>query len=195
VLPENLCALAASFIDEEHFFRFLAERRGLLEGVVVTGGEPTVWNDLPEFLSRIKARGFAVKLDTNGNSPAALAQVIERGLVDYIAMDVKTSIEQYPSLVGSNVRPEHIRESIALIRASGVEYEFRTTLIREHHTEAVLEAMRELFSGAKRIYFQTFRPAHTLDPAYARFHGFSQSEMEAIAERFGVSGQSVGIRV
>ncbi|MGB3072703.1 MAG: anaerobic ribonucleoside-triphosphate reductase activating protein [Candidatus Moraniibacteriota bacterium] len=195
VLPERLCALAASFISEEHFFRFLAERRGLLEGVVVTGGEPTVWKDLPEFLAQIKALGFATKLDTNGNNPVALARVIDRGLVDYIAMDVKTSLADYPALVGSNVRPEHIRESIALIRASGVEYEFRTTLIREHHTEAVLEAMRELLSGATQIYFQTFRPEHTLDPAYAGFHGFSLTEMEVIAERFGSPGQPAGIRV
>jgi pyruvate formate lyase activating enzyme len=194
VLPERLCTLAAHFISEEHFFSFLAERRGLLEGVVVTGGEPTIWKDLPEFLARIKAAGFAVKLDTNGNNPAMLKWLVAADLVDYIAMDVKTSLAAYPTLVGSSVRPEHIRESIALIRASNIDAEFRATLIREHHTETILEAMEELLSGAKRVYLQTFRPEHTLDPAYAGFHGFSLTEMEAIGQRFGAPGQPAGIR-
>ncbi|MFA9262301.1 MAG: anaerobic ribonucleoside-triphosphate reductase activating protein, partial [Undibacterium sp.] len=99
VLPERLKELAGSFIDEEHFFAFLERRRGLLEGVVVSGGEPTIWRDLPEFLARIRSLGFLVKLDTNGNNPAMLRELFDRKLVDFVAMDVKTSLEEYPGLV------------------------------------------------------------------------------------------------
>ncbi|MFZ1654327.1 MAG: anaerobic ribonucleoside-triphosphate reductase activating protein [Candidatus Moraniibacteriota bacterium] len=195
VLPERICQLAASFIPVANFLRFLRERQGLLEGVVVTGGEPTIWSDLPDFLAQIQALGFAVKLDTNGNNPAMLKRCVAAGLIDYIAMDVKTSIGQYPSLVGPSIRPERIRESIAFIRESGVAYEFRSTLIREHHTESVLQAMQELLQGAERVFVQAFRSEQTLDPAFSTASSFSQSELETIAARFGTPDRPAGIRI
>lgn len=195
VLPERLAELAGSFIPESHFLAFLEQRRKLLQGVVVSGGEPTVWSDLPEFLGHIKERGFAVKLDTNGNHPQMVEHLIRSGLVDYFAMDVKTSLEAYGQLVGPGVQPERIAESIDLIRNSGVEYEFRTTLIREHHTADILRAVKQLLDGAKRVYLQTFRPGHTLIPAYADYHAFSPEEMESIAVQFRAPKRVVGIRV
>lgn len=194
VLPERLKAIAGSFIEEANFFAFLERRRGLLEGVVVSGGEPTLWPDLPEFLARIRSMGFAVKLDSNGNNPKMLRKLLSRGLVDFIAMDVKTSLEEYPGLVGRGVKPEHIVESIQLIRESGIEHEFRTTLIREHHTETVLHSLDQLLAGAHRISLQRFRPEQTLSPAFAAFHPFSEEEMGLIADQLRSPERRVSIR-
>lgn len=194
VLPERLCTIAESFVSDEHFFRFLAKRRGLLDGVVVSGGEPTVWRDLPDFLERIKTLGFSVKLDTNGNNPRVVERLIGEKLVDYIAMDVKTALGKYRELAGAGAKPENIQESIGLIRSGGIEYEFRTTLIREHHTEAILSELGALLAGARQLYLQTFRPAETLDPAFARYHSFSREEMEAIAAGFRSPTRRVGVR-
>lgn len=194
VLPERLKKIAGSFIDEEYFFAFLERRRGLLEGVVVSGGEPTVWRDLPAFLERIHSLGFSIKLDTNGNNPTMLRDLLARKLVDFVAMDVKTSLEEYSGLVGRGVRPEHIAESIELIHVSGIEHEFRTTLIKEHHSEAVLVALDQLLSGSSRIAFQRFRPEQTLSPTFAFFHPFSSDEMHSIRERFQTSKRQVVIR-
>lgn len=194
VLPEQLALLAGSLIPDEHFFRFLKTRRGLLEGVVVSGGEPTVWQELPDFLGRIKTLGFAVKLDTNGHNPSMLRRLIAGGLLDYIAMDVKTSLTRYSELVGPSVRPERIRESIGLIRGSDIEYEFRTTLIREHHTPAVLMELSELLADARQVFFQTFRPGHTLNPLFGRYHGFATHEMRAIADDFTNPSRMASVR-
>lgn len=194
VLPERLCTIAESFISAEHFFRFLERRRGLLDGVVVSGGEPTVWHDLPEFLAHIRSLGFSVKLDTNGNNPDMLERLIAKRLIDYIAMDVKTTLSRYQELAGPGASPRHIRKSIGIIRTSGVEHEFRTTLIREHHGEGVLAELSNLLAGTREWQLQTFRSAQTLDPAFARYHGFSPDEMAQIAERFRTAGRRVGIR-
>lgn len=194
VLPERLCAISESFISAEHFFRFLEKRQGLLDGVVVSGGEPTAWRDLPDFLDQIRMLGFSVKLDTNGNNPDMIEQLIAGRLVDYIAMDVKTSLERYRDLAGPGVRPEHIKRSISLISGSNIEHEFRTTLIREHHTEPVLAELSRLLEGVCRLYFQAFRPAQTLDPAFAQCHGFSMDEMAGLAKRFQTPERQVSVR-
>lgn len=194
VLPEKIRELSASFIEEETFFNFLEKRRGLLDGVVVSGGEPTIWRDLPEFLRHIKERGFLVKLDTNGNHPAMLRKLLEEKLVDYVAMDVKTSLAEYPKLVGGGVKADNIAESIELLKAAGIPYEFRTTLIKEVHTEESLRDMAELLFGAERYYLQTFRPGHTLNPVFATYHPFSPEEMQELVHRFSTVVKEVGIR-
>jgi pyruvate formate lyase activating enzyme len=184
VLPEKIQELQGSFIEEETFFNFLEKRRGLLDGVVVSGGEPTIWRDLPAFLAGIKKRGFLVKLDTNGNHPEMLRSLLEKNLVDYVAMDVKTSLAQYKDLVGGAVKPENIFESIHLLKASPLPYEFRTTLIKEVHTKEVLEDMKGLLSGSRQWFLQTFRPGTTLHPTFATYHPFSSEEMEAMKKEF-----------
>jgi len=194
VLPEKIAELQDNFIAQETFFNFLDKRRGLLEGVVVSGGEPTVWADLPEFFREIKKRGFLAKLDTNGHHPEMLERLLREKLVDYVAMDVKTSLTEYPKLVGSRVKPEHIRESIDLLKRSGVPYEFRTTLVKELHSEGVLKDMETLISGATRYYLQTFRPGHTLNPVFATYHPFSEKEMKNIVKQFLPFTTKVGLR-
>lgn len=194
VLPERIKEISKSFIDEAVFLRFLDERQGLLDGVVVSGGEPTIWHDLPAFLRKIRERGFLVKLDTNGNQPKMLHELLEKKLVDYVAMDVKTSLAEYPKLVGPMVKPEYIRESIDLLRSSPVDYEFRTTLIKEVHTPEVLEAMREILMGAERWFLQKFRPGHTLRACFTEYQSFSLEELQSIRKKFETSVNFIGIR-
>jgi pyruvate formate lyase activating enzyme len=194
VLPEKIRGIQDSFISEEAFFGFLEKRRGLLEGVVVSGGEPTIWRDLPAFCKRIQERGFLVKLDTNGNHPAMLTELLENGFVNYVAMDVKTSLEAYPSLTGPITRRENIQKSIKLLKESRVAHEFRTTLIKEHHTESVLEGMKQMLAGAEQLFLQTFRPAQTLSPVFGGYHAFSPAEMEDIACQFRLTVSQVFLR-
>lgn len=193
VLPEKIRELQGSFIEEETFFNFLKERQGLLDGVVVSGGEPTIWRDLPEFLGRIKRLGFLVKLDTNGNHPEMLGNLLKQNLVDYVAMDVKTSLAEYPKL-GGLVKPGNIAKSIEILKSGSIPYEFRTTFIKEMHTEDVLEDMKQLLRGAERYFLQTFRPGHTLHPVFANYHSFSLEEMQALVKRFSSVVDEVGIR-
>ncbi|MFZ2299854.1 MAG: anaerobic ribonucleoside-triphosphate reductase activating protein [Candidatus Moraniibacteriota bacterium] len=194
VLPEQLAKLSKSFIPEEVALNFLQKRRGMLDGVVISGGEPTIMPDLESFIVKVRDLGFAVKLDTNGNRPEVLRSLIKKDLVDYIAMDFKTSLPGYRSLVGNGADEMKLRESIELLKKGDINYEFRTTLIREVHTPGILEAMRDTLSGAKRLYFQTFRSGITLDPAFKDFHGFEPEETREIAKLFSGSVKEVFIR-
>ncbi len=148
-------------IQIDAFFRFLQERKDLLEGVCVTGGEPTQHLDLARFLTQIKGQGYLVKLDTNGTRPQVLADLVEKGLVDYFAMDVKHRLdtEHYASGCGKPLPLDHICESIAYICESGVPYEFRTTVVPGLHVKADLEAIGRSLEGVDRYALQHFRPS------------------------------------
>lgn len=191
VLPEHLKALSKSFIHPETFFHFLERRRGRLDGVVVSGGEPTIWPDLPEFMKRIKQLGFLTKLDTNGNNPTLLEHLITEKLVDYIAMDVKTSPSRYRSLVGAGITPAFVTTSLALLRKRNIPYELRTTVIREHHTRAVFQEMAAWLKRGDVLWLQPFRPGITLRSSFAHYHG-PTSETYSLAqqelERRGIKG-------
>ena len=148
-------------ISEEEFFSFLSHRKGLLDGVAVTGGEPTLQRDLPEFLRRVRTLGFAVKLDTNGTHPAALRAVLEAGLVDYMAMDIKNSPERYAQTVGrADWNMEPIFKSVGLLKAwseqGKIDLEFRTTVVAELHDEASFQVIGPWLSGAPRYFLQQY---------------------------------------
>ena len=145
-------------MDEEEIFSFLRRRKGLLDGVAVTGGEPTLHKDLPGFLRRVKDMGFAVKLDTNGTHPAVLRTVLAEGLADYVAMDIKAGRDNYPAVTGT-LRPglAAVEESAELLRHSGVEHEFRTTVVRELHSDADFEDIARWLAGEKRYFLQAFK--------------------------------------
>ena len=129
---------------EEEIWSFLKRRQGTLEGVVVSGGEPTMHEDLPAFMARLKELGYATKLDTNGSRPEMLQKLIENKLVDFIAMDLKAPLEKYGAITGVETNPEILRRSMALIRQSGLEYEFRTTYDKEVLTDADIKVLEEL---------------------------------------------------
>lgn len=147
-------------------FDFLRERREMLEGVVVSGGEPTLNPDLPELCRRIKALGYSVKLDTNGSRPQMLARLISGGLVDYLAMDVKTEPALY---AGCRVNPDDstaILASLGLIMASGVDYEFRTTCVKPLVTPHAVASIARLIKGSRLYALQPFQKCRVLQPDY-----------------------------
>ncbi len=134
-------------VAEEEIDAFLKRRQGTLEGVVVTGGEPTLFDDLPDYLAKIKSMGYAVKLDTNGTRPEMIQQLIDQKLVDYIAMDLKAPLEKYALITGVEFNPAILRKSMDLIRNSGLEYEFRTTYDKEVLTDADIAAISKMVDG------------------------------------------------
>jgi pyruvate formate lyase activating enzyme len=194
VLPELLQKIRDSFIPERAVLNFLDERKGMLDGVVISGGEPTIMADLPLFIRKVKERGFLVKLDTNGNNPGMLRKLLEDELLDYIAMDIKTTLEEYPKLVGPCVRAEHITESVQMIKESGVDYDFRSTVVKELHPPERLIEMGEMICGAKQWYLQQFRPGHTLDPKFGEYHSYTDGELESLRELVVPYAEKVGIR-
>jgi len=170
-------------IPENEILDFLGERKKWLDGVVVTGGEPTIHKELPEFLKKLKGLGYPVKLDTNGSSPEMLKGLIEKDLVDYIAMDLKAPLEKYEKSSGVKVETENIRESIKLIIGSGIGHEFRSTVLPGLHTKEDVQEMARLVKGASKLYLQQFRPKNTLDPAFEGMKSFSEKEMLELRDR------------
>lgn len=147
-------------ISEEEFFEFLKARQGKLEGVCITGGEPTLRFGLSDFITHIKELGFKVKLDTNGYHPDVLNKLLLSGKIDMIAMDIKNSPEKYALTVG--LSPDdfdlgRIKESISLIKDSNIDHEFRTTLVREFHTREDLVAIGEWLAGPSRFFLQNYK--------------------------------------
>ncbi len=150
-------------MPEEEFLSFLQKRRGILEGVCITGGEPTLQSDLPDLIRRIKAMGYAVKLDTNGYRPGVLKALVEEGLVDYVAMDVKNSLARYGETVGiSRFDSTPIEESLDYLLEGHVPFEFRTTLVRGLHTVDSIRDMGKRVAGAERFFLQTFKDSGDL---------------------------------
>ena len=160
-------------IPEQEVLDFLASRRGLLDGVVLTGGEPLLQPDAADFLRKVRELGFAVKLDTNGCDPARLAEILNQGLVDYVAMDVKNAPARYAETVGI--------PGIRLLRKSTVDYEFRTTLVRELHRPEDLDAIAAWLAGAPRYYLQNFVDSGNL--IGRGYHGFTAEQLQGFAER------------
>ena len=169
-------------ISEESFFSFLEKRKGLLDGVAVTGGEPMLRPDVTDFLRRIKGMGYAVKLDTNGFFPEKLKTVLEEGLADYVAMDVKNSLDKYAATAGiPGLDLSPVTESIRMIMDSGKEYEFRTTAVREFHAPEDFEEIGRLIAGAEKYFIQGFIDSGGL--ICPGLSPLSREEMEECLER------------
>jgi pyruvate formate lyase activating enzyme len=168
-----------AFLDENGFFAFIRERQGFLDGVALSGGEPTLQNDLPVFLSRIKREGYAVKLDTNGSHPRMIQELVARRLVDYIAMDIKTDPSLYPLYMQREIDPDNIRSSIRLIMASDIPYEFRTTCVRPIVVAETVKTIVRLIQGCFLYVLQQFSRARVLQPDFFknRQAGYDQEEM------------------
>ena len=164
-------------LSEEEFFTFLKKRRGMLEGVCVSGGEPTLYPDIIPFLKKIKELGYAVKLDTNGYRPSVIREAIDSGAVDYFAMDIKNSKESYGKTVGlSDFDISKIEESVSILMSGGVDFEFRTTLVRELHTEDDILSIARWLAGDEKYFLQTF--ADSGDLICSDFSGYDKNETE-----------------
>lgn len=150
-------APGAPDVTEEQFFAYLEKRRGVLDGVCVSGGEPLLWPGLEEFIARVKELGYAIKLDTNGSFPQRMIALVEKSLVDYVAMDIKNSPKGYGRTAG--VQPFElapIRESAAFLMGGGVEFEFRTTVVKGLHQTEDFEAIGRWLAGPERYFLQRF---------------------------------------
>jgi len=153
-----------SLIPEEELFRFLESRSGQLDGVVLTGGEPTIQPDLSAFLYRSKAMGFSVKLDTNGSQPQVLRRLLEDELIDFIAMDIKAPLDIYDRLTGVHIPISQSKESIKLIARSGIAHEFRTTVVEPLLSPEDVLSIKKLVPAGSTHRLQKFRSEHALDP-------------------------------
>ena len=178
----------AAPIDNEEIFAYLNKRKNLLDGVVITGGEPLLQHDIADFIRRVKSMGYAVKLDTNGTFPDRLQALLNEGLIDYVAMDVKNSEDCYLTTAGikNEALLVRVKESIALIMASGVAYEFRTTVVKGLHTKESLLATFSLIHGADRYFLQGFVDSGALINK-EELSAFSKAEMQefvSLAEPF-----------
>ena len=147
----------SELMDENDILAYLNKRKGILDGVCITGGEPLLQKDIIPFMQKIRELGLAIKLDTNGAYPDKLKEIIDLGLVDYIAMDIKNSKEKYALTTGvKNLDISPFEKSVQIIMNSGVEYEFRTTVVKELHTLDDMKNIAKWIEGAKRYYIQCF---------------------------------------
>jgi len=154
VLPEK--TENGAFLSPDEVLDFLRKRQGTLEGVCFTGGEPLMNAGTPNLLREVKKLGYAVKLDTNGSFPERLKQVVNEGLADYVAMDIKNSPEKYEQTIGVAGKLDAVKESVSFLLNCGIEYEFRTTVVKEYHTEEDLHRIAEWIAGAKHYALQQF---------------------------------------
>lgn len=172
-------------ITKDELMGFLQKRSGILEGVCVTGGEPTLHPDLPELLASIRSAGYLVKLDTNGTNPDMLQSLLQNGLVDYAAMDIKAGPENYHRVCGlksDDILPEKINRSINLLKSSSIDYEFRTTVVRGLHTEQDFIEIADWIAGSKAYFLQSFRDCPEVLLKNHTFSAFSEDEMNHFLE-------------
>jgi len=178
--PELIEDIAGSSMDESAILDFLKSRIGKLDAVVITGGEPTLHKDLPEFIRQIKDLGFLVKLDTNGTNPEMLQNLIDEKLVDYVAMDIKAPIEKYSEVVCTKVDTEKVSKSVEILKESDTEHEFRTTVVKSQLSVNDFEKIGELINGSDKYYLQKFVPSKTLNRFFINQTTYSDEEFEQI---------------
>lgn len=181
-------------IDEREILNFLKDRKKWLDGLVITGGEPTVHKDLPDFLRKVKELGYLAKLDTNGSNPYMLEGLIKEGLVDYIAMDIKGPKERYDEICRAKVNIKLIEMSVERIRSSGLDYEFRTTAVPGLITEKDIVKIGEWARGSRLYCIQQFRPMRTLDGSLQNSRPYKPEELETMAEAARPFFEKVEIR-
>jgi pyruvate formate lyase activating enzyme len=181
-------------IGKQDVIDFLSIRKGKLDAVTISGGEPAIQKDLLPFIQQIKKMGFAVKLDTNGSQPQVIRSLLEENLLDFIAMDVKGPLAKYENIVCAPVDPEKIKESIKNILQSKVEHEFRTTIVKSQLTEKNILKIGEMISGARKYALQKFIPERTLEGQFLREKTYSNEELEKFKKRLEKEIPSVIVR-
>ncbi|MBP5204567.1 anaerobic ribonucleoside-triphosphate reductase activating protein [bacterium] len=174
-------------VRPEYVLEFLKERIGKLDGVVITGGEPLIQEDILQFMEQIKKIGYSIKLDTNGLLPDKLQQAIDKKLVDYIAMDIKYPKAEYLSKTGIKDIEDRITKSIKIIKKSHLPYEFRTTYVKGIHTMKSAESICKMIKGCRLYYIQNFRSGKSIDNTLDATNSFTQEELQeilAIAQKY-----------
>ncbi len=180
-------------IDDGEVFEYLEKRKGLVDAVSVTGGEATLQPDLADFLRRVRKLGYQIKLDTNGLRPDVLKSLLDEGLVDYVAMDIKNSPQKYAMTTGlKNVDLDKINESMRIIKQSGVDHEYRTTIIKEFHTLEDMQSIAEWVQGANNYFMQKYKDSEgCISHGY---HEVDKEHAEQFAKLFEGKVARVGLR-
>ena len=180
-------------IPEDVIFETLNNRLGILEGVCITGGEPTLYPNLIPFIEKIKALGLLVKLDTNGTNPDLLHELISKKQIDYVAMDIKNSKDKYAVTIGLPTAPiKEISESISILLESDIDYEFRTTVVKEFHSLDDFLAIGKWIQGAKSYYLQAYKDSD--DVISSGLHSYSKDELKHFAKELQAYVNKVSIR-
>lgn len=167
-------------VTENFLFDYLKKRKGIIDAVVITGGEPLIYPEIDTIIRRIRDLGYLVKLDTNGFFPEKLRELIESRILDYIAMDVKYNPKDYIKRTGDSDALMKVKESIKLIKKSGIDYEFRTTYVKGIHKMRDSEDITYLIKNSKKYYIQNFRPGKTINPKLDILNSFKEDELEKI---------------
>jgi pyruvate formate lyase activating enzyme len=181
-------------LPEEGVLSFLERRRGKLDALTITGGEPTIQLDLIDFIKRVRKIGYLIKLDTNGSCPEVLEQLIGGRLLDYIAMDMKGPLQRYRTVTRSKIDEDKIRQSMEIIMKSGTPYEFRTTVPKKLLQEEDILEMGKLLRNASCYILQQFIPTRTLDKQFQKYEAYSQEEMEYLRDKLKKDVPVVRIR-
>ncbi|MFO7570681.1 MAG: anaerobic ribonucleoside-triphosphate reductase activating protein [Smithellaceae bacterium] len=187
-------ALFQTCLDPKDVLAFLQTRQGKLDAVTLTGGEPSLHPDLIPFIAQIRKLGFAVKIDTNGSEPVVLASLIREKMIDFIAMDVKAPMDQYPRIVNAQIHAKDLAESIRIIIASGVAHEFRTTVVKSQLTEEDIIKIAGEIRGAKRYALQKYQATKPLDKRFLKEATYPDAFFLKIKQRLASDIEQVIIR-
>ena len=191
--PELLHTVDSTY-SLEYVLEFLKTRQGKLDGVVISGGEPTLQQDLKDVILQIRELGFKIKLDTNGTNPEILEELLNEKLLDYVAMDIKAPLEKYFDIVQQDIDTTKIKKSIALLENSNVKHEFRTTVLKSLTSKEDLEQIGSLIEGCEKYYIQKFEPTKIWDETIENDENYTWNEFEQIAESLKKKIKNVGIR-
>jgi pyruvate formate lyase activating enzyme len=182
--PELISVYGKDFMPEEEVFDYLEKRKNMIEGVVITGGEPTIQIGLVKFIQTIKEKGFAIKLDTNGSNPKVLKQLIDKNLLDYVAMDYKFPADRYYNLVRTQISPSLIRESRDLLMNSSILHEFRVTLIEKLFPEEKIRKIASELKGAKKVQLQGFKNENVFDKRFKAYQNTTAAYLKDAKDIF-----------
>jgi len=188
----NSPLLESKEITKEEIFDYLNKRKGILDGVTITGGEPLIYKEIKEFIKKIKDLGYKVKLDTNGSNPKLLKELIDENLIDYIAMDIKNTYDKYDITSGVKVNTKNIKESIKIIENSKKEYEFRTTIVKELHTIKDIETILTYINKKSKYYIQNFIASSGV--LKKELHGFTEEELTKMRNKLQKTNKNIEFR-
>ena len=179
-------------IDEQVLFDYLDKRKGLIDGVCISGGEPLLQKDIELFAKKIKEKGYKIKLDTNGSRPQTLKKLIDSNLIDYVAMDIKNTFDAYNLTTGVNVSIDDVKESISILKNSYIDFEFRTTIVKEFHSFESIKAILDFIGKDVKFYIQNYRDCDTV--LKKGLNGFSDEELIEIQSKLKMQYPNVIIR-
>lgn len=192
--PELIFEESHTIESTRAVLNFLQKRIGKLDGVVISGGEPTLQKHLPDFIKQIKDMGFRVKLDTNGTNPEMLKRLINEKLIDYVAMDIKAPIEKYSQVTCTKVNTKDILKSIEILKNSQIDYEFRTTVVKSQLFAEDFEKIAQMIKGCEKYYLQRFVPTKTLDQTFLDKNTYSDKNFAMIIDSLKGSIEKVSLR-